>query len=265
MRRFSIAIAVALLMAATMATPVVAGAPEGPVHIALGDSVAAGSVANHPEVTGYVPRLNRWLRSASCGEGAPQACPHLELSDYAVGGATSDDLIAGQLPGAVAEIVARAFDGNPDNDVEYVTITIGGNDIFGPVIAACAGGISPECIETVQTKFAAYQANLGEILVTLRSVAPEAEIAIMTYYNPLGACFLSELEPLADLVLEGGGPLPGGLNDIIRGVAAAVGDVTVVETYGLLAEKDFFGGEDCLHPDDSGHRKIAKAFREAMT
>ncbi len=65
-------------------------------------------------------------------------------------------------------------------------------------------------------------------------------------------------------MLEGGNGLPGGLNDIIRAVAAATG-VTVVETGGLLGADDFVGGTDCLHPDDSGHRKIARAFQRALT
>ena len=81
--------------------------------------------------------------------------------------------------------------------------------------------------------------------------------------NPLGACFLADLAPLADLVLEGGGPLPFGLNDIIRGVSAATG-VTVVETYGELRREDFVGGDDCLHPDDSGYKKIAKLFTNTL-
>jgi lysophospholipase L1-like esterase len=222
-------------------------------------------VANNYEATAYVPRLNRWLRSADCAEGAPEACPHLELSNYSVGGATSDDLVADQLPAAVAEIVARATDSDPGNDVAYVTITIGGNDVFHPVIAACTVGDDDLCAATIQTLFANYQANLGQILGTLRAVAPGAEIAIMTYDNPLPTCENAPLAPLADVVLEGGNGLPGGLNDIIRGVAGVVGGVTVVETYGLLQPGDFVGGTDCLHPDDSGHRKIARAFEAAMT
>lgn len=264
MRRTTITMAVALLVTASITAPALANAPDGPVHIALGDSIAAGSVANNYDVTAYVPRLNRWLRSVDCVEGEPNACPHLELSNYSVGGATSDDLVADQLPAAVAEIVTRAGDSNPGNDVAYVTITVGGNDVFRPVIAACTVGDDLLCANTIQTLFANYQANLGQILVTLRTVAPNAEIAIMTYDNPLGSCDQAALAPLADIVLEGGNGLPGGLNDIIRGVAGAVG-VTVVETYGLLQPKDFVGGTDCLHPDDSGHRKIARAYLAAMS
>ena len=265
MRRMTITMAVALLVTASITAPAVAKAPDGPVHIALGDSDAAGSGANNTDVTAYVPRLNRWLRSVDCAEGGPSACPHLQLSNYAVGGAKSGDLIAGQLPAAVGEVLTRAADSDPGNDVAYITITIGGNDVFEPVIAACSGGADQGCIDTITAVFATYQANLGEILGTLRAAAPEAQIAIMTYANPLASCDMAALAPLADVVLEGGNGLPGGLNDIIRGVAGVVGGVTVVETYELLTPNDFVGGTDCHHPDDSGHRKIARAFLEAMS
>jgi len=265
MRRITITMAVALLVTASITAPAIADAPEGPLHIALGDSDAAGSGANNTDVTSYVPRLNRWLRSVDCVEDGPEACPHLELRNYAVGGSTSGQLIADQLPSAVAEILARAGDSDPGNDVVYITITTGGNDLFEPVIAACTVGDDDLCVTTIQTLFAGYQANLGQILGTLRAVAPGAEIAIMTYDNPLGSCDRAALAPLADSVLEGGNGLPGGLNDIIRGVAGAVGGVTVVETYGLLQPDDFVGGSDCHHPDDSGHRKIARAYLAAMT
>jgi len=265
MRRITTTLAVALLVTASITTPALADAPDGPVHIALGDSIAAGSGANNHDRTAYVPRLNRWLRPVDCVEGGPAACPHLQLSDYAVGGAVSDDLVADQLPAAVAEIVARGGDADPGNDVVYVTVTIGGNDLFRPVIEVCGAGVTDECKNTIGALFVNYQQNLGLILGTLRAAAPNAEIAIMTYDNPLGSCVLADLAPLADLVLEGGGPLALGLNDIIRGVADAVGGVTVVDIYGTLSLTDFVGGDDCLHPDDSGHRKIARAYLEAMT
>ncbi len=69
--------------------------------------------------------------------------------------------------------------------------------------------------------------------------------------------------PLADLVLEGGGPVPVGFNDIIRAVSAATG-ATVVDTFGRLDNDDFVGGQDCLHPNKSGHHKIAEVFRETL-
>jgi lysophospholipase L1-like esterase len=264
MRRIIITMAAAMMVVATVVTPALAGERDVPVHIGLGDSVAAGSGANNPN-TAYAPRLSRYLRSLDCTEGTPQACPHLQFMDYSVGGAKSGDLISGQLGPAVAEIKAREADGDPGNNVEFITITIGGNDLFEPVLGACEDGLDDNCKATIANAFAVYQTNLTMILGDLREEAPDAEIAIMTYYNPLGACHLSHLAPLAEVALEGIPGVQPGLNDIIRGVAAGVGGITVVETYGLLGEKDFVGGDDCLHPDDSGHLKIAKAFRRAMS
>jgi hypothetical protein len=68
---------------------------------------------------------------------------------------------------------------------------------------------------------------------------------------------------LGALVLEGGGPLPQGLHDIIRATAARH-DVDVAEIYGDLALDDWFGGSDCLHPDDSGYDKVTAAFLETL-
>jgi lysophospholipase L1-like esterase len=264
MRHRTLVLAIAVLAVLALAVPASADAPEGSVVLAVGDSVAAGTGSSNPQALGYVPRFHRSLKSVDCNELEAEACPHLELVTFAKGGATSATLIAEQLAPAVAEIASRAGDGDPNNDVDYIAVTIGGNDIFGPVIAACGAGVTPECVNTITTGFATYQANLAVILGTLRAAAPTAEIAIMTYYNPLGSCFLAGLVDLGDIVLEGGGPLPAGINDIIRGVAAATG-VTVVETYGLLGPKDFVGGEDCLHPDNSGHKKIGAAYTQALS
>ena len=264
MRRIIITMAAAIMVIATVATPALAGESDGPVHIGLGDSVAAGSGANNPN-TAYAPRLSRYLRSVDCARGTPQACAHLQFADYSVGGAKSGDLISEQLEPALAEIRARQTDGDPGNNVEFITITIGGNDLFEPVLGACGDGMNDDCKNTITNVFGSYATNLTVILGSLRAEAPDADIAIMTYYNPLGACHLSPIAPLADLALEGIDGVQPGLNDLIRGVAAGVGGITVVETYGLLGEKDFVGGDDCLHPDDSGHLKIAKAFRRAMS
>lgn len=263
MRRILTIVAAAALAFTALVTPAIADEPDGPVYLALGDSVPAGSGANSTN-TAYPSRLARYLTANDCNGDEAEACPHLDLMNLAVGGAKSGDLIATQLGPAVSEIVARQSDGDPNNNVEFITVTIGGNDLFRPVIEACAGGVDENCVNTITTLFAAYQGNLGTILGTLRAVAPDAEIAIMTYDNPLWTCYLSPIAPLGDVVLEGGLGLPGGLNDIIRGVAAGVGGVTVVETYGLLGSDDWVGGTDCLHPDDSGHRKIAKAFATAV-
>lgn len=254
----------ATVLAMTM-VPLAAGADteENPVHLGLGDSVAWGFGASDPFTMGYVPLVNRRASDLYCVVEA-RGCAPVDLVNMAVPGATSTSLIANQLQPALELLTARNSDADAANDVVLVTVTIGGNDLFNPVIAACSGGVTPECTEVIANGFATYTANLGQILGSLRAAAgPNTEIAMMTYYNPLGACFLADLAPLADLVLEGGGPLPAGLNDIIRGVSAATG-VTVVETYGELRRDDFVGGADCLHPDDSGYKKISRLFTTTL-
>jgi hypothetical protein len=65
-------------------------------------------------------------------------------------------------------------------------------------------------------------------------------------------------------VLEGAPGFDGRLNDLIRAISAAYG-VAVADTYGRLAARDLVGGDDCLHPNDSGHRIIADLFDAALT
>ncbi|HUO45654.1 MAG TPA: hypothetical protein VM470_02345 [Acidimicrobiia bacterium] len=99
---------------------------------------------------------------------------------------------------------------------------------------------------------------------SLRATAgDDVKIVVMTYYNPLGSCFLASLEPLGNLVLEGDGGSQPGFNDIIRATAAAF-NVSVADTFGQLEADDFVGGEDCLHPDTSGHKQIASIFLDVI-
>jgi len=262
MRRFTtIATIVAVL---ALALPAGAADGETPVHLGLGDSVAFGIGIERPSQHGYTAQVSRYLQGVDCREGNAAGCPHLELVNLAVPGATSSSLITNQLPGAVQLLTERNGDANPGNDVAFITITIGGNDLFQPVVGACSNGVTPECVEVITNGLSSYAFNLGQILGTLRAVAgPDTRIVIMTYYNPLGSCFLADIAPLANNVLEGGGGLPFGINDIIRGTAAATG-AEVAETFGVLDGDDFVGGTDCLHPDKSGYHKIAKAFMSTI-
>ncbi|HSL26090.1 MAG TPA: SGNH/GDSL hydrolase family protein, partial [Acidimicrobiia bacterium] len=192
------------------------------------------------------------------------ACPGLEFVNLAVPGATSTSLIAVQLQPALTLIGDRNGDADAENDVILITLTIGGNDLVNPVFAACSAGVTPECVQTVQSIFTTYAANLAVILGSLRNAAgPDTQIVVMTYDNPLGSCFRAPLEPLADLLLEGGTGFPVGYNDIIRSVAAAF-QVDVADTFGQLEPDDWLGGNDCTHPDISGHHKIAEIFLDVI-
>ncbi len=235
-----------------------------PLYLALGDSLATGVGASNPDKKAYVPRFHQHLRrNLSCSRGASKVCPSLRLDNIGVSGATTTTLVQNQLPQALDALEARNQDRNPRNDVEVISIDIGGNDVF-PLINVCAGGVTPQCAQEIQTRFATVAQNLTLTLTQLRAAAgPDTEIVVMTYYNSLVGCQLSQFAPLGNLVLEGGPGLPAGLNDLIRSIAAGV-DASVAETFGLLGPSDLVGGADCLHANDSGYRIIADSFAEAV-
>lgn len=251
-------------------------APQTQLALALGDSVAFGIGASAPDRTDYVAQLFDRLRDdLACFPAPAPRCRSLHQVDVSVPGATTQSLIEQQLPVAVDLLARRSGDRIPGNDVRVVTLTIGGNDVFNPVVAACGDDpTAPGCTRAIATRLAQVDRNLSQILEALaRAAGPDTTIAVMTYYNPLEACNLAPLERLADLVLEGGTlhgvMLQAGLNDVIRGAAAAADgvdgtDVVVAETFGLLDTQDLVGGSDCLHPDDSGYDILTDRFAEAV-
>jgi lysophospholipase L1-like esterase len=247
----------------TVPTPSPVGSPSPAVpagdatYVALGDSVAAGVGADDPARAGYVPVLAA-LRSArlGCAGAAPaDGCP-VRVRNLAVPGATTETLLRDQLPTAVDLLRA--------GDVRTVTVTVGGNDVFVPVLRSCAQAPeAPECAAAVRSALATVDAGVDRLLVELTAAGPGATVAVMTYYDPLPACRLAPLQPLAERVLEGTGA-EDGLNDVLRARAAEHGAVVVETRERLSVPEDLVGGLDCLHPSTSGHARIAEAFAEAL-
>ena len=237
-----------------------------PEYLALGDSLGVGIGASDPATTGYVPLFRDFLESK---KGLDKKGTELFLNNLSIGGATSSSLISQQLSAAVAELEDRNGDKNKKNDVEVVTVDIGGNDVFG-LIGVCAGGFTEACVTAVGTTFATFSANFDFILDELRTAAgPDTAIIVMTYYNSLvnPGCPFNPLAPLADIVLEGGGPLLAGLNDLIRGIAVAhdakVADLVPGGVFPALLEPSHVQ-PDCLHANDDGYEIIADEFKDAF-
>jgi lysophospholipase L1-like esterase len=268
--RTLVLVSMLLLAAAVTAAPASAAKP---VQLSLGDSWAFGFGAAVPSEGGYVPKLHSALQeqfdcSPSDNPKPGQGCKQLELVSLAVGGATTPTLIANQLPAAIELLEARNSDSNPRNNVEVVTVHIGGNDVTNSIVAACVFGVNQNCLNTIQSEFAAYRSDLDQALSALRGAAgPDARIVIGTYDNPIATCSLGGIPgavQLANVVLEGAPPLvPQGLHDVMRDVAANY-NVEVADVFGDLGPQDWVGGEDCLHPDDSGYDKVAQAFLEVL-
>lgn len=270
----TVLVAVPLLLLAVATPPAIADQSDenAPVQLALGDSWAAGVGASSPS-QGYVPQLNEALKEdlnchGSAPEHASSGCKQLLLVNVGRGGATTPSMVAIQFPQAIPLLQSRNGNNRQIDDVEVVTISIGGNDVTNPIIAACLGGLTPACIATIQAEFTAYENDLDGALATLRGAAgPDTAIVLGTYDNPIPTCFLGGVpgaSQLGAIVLEGFPPfVPRGLHDVMRDVAADH-DVRIAEVFGDLAPQDWVGGADCLHPRDSGYDKVTLAFLEAL-
>lgn len=233
-------------------------AAGGPTYLALGDSVAAGTGAEDPARAGYVPVLAGLLSDRSgCEQGETAGCP-VRVRNLAVPGATTATLLRDQLP--VALDVLRQAD-----DVRTVTVTIGGNDVFVPILRACSQQPqAPSCAPAVRAAIGGVDQGVDRLLAALEgAAAARTQVAVMTYYDPLAACRLAPLQPLGQRVLEGTAD-EDGLNDVLRARAAEHGAVVVETAPRLVAPEDFVGGLDCLHPSTSGHARIAEAFADAL-
>ena len=255
--------ALAALPFAVLPTSVAHAAAPPATYLALGDSVAAGVGASRPDL-GYVPLVADALRSArQCGDDGNLSCLR-ESTNLSVSGATTTTLIASQLPAATSLLQARNSNATPDDDVRLITLTIGGNDVFQPIIAACQTPTAPQCSSTVATQLQQVATNYAVILGRLRAAAGrDTTIAVTTYYNGLAApgCPAAALSGLAQVVLEGGPGVPAGLNDIIR-QAAQVFEARVVETAPVVEPAEI--RPDCLHPTDKGHADIARAVTDVV-
>ena len=266
-------LAVALPLTVLPAGSGQAAPPSPATYLALGDSVAFGTGATEPKTQGYVPLLAAELQGKGCGKGKGKGkavgC-RVELVNLAEEGATTTTLLSGQLQAALDLIEERNATRTPVDDVRLITITIGGNDVVGPVVAACSGGATPTCLQAISSQFAQLGTNYANILSQLRAAAgPDTTIAVTTYYNAFAnpRCEFTFLSALGEIVLEGGalpnGPtLPRGFNDVIRQQAAAYGAV-VVDTAPVVSPTSETQ-PDCLHPNDAGHRDIAGAFADAV-
>jgi lysophospholipase L1-like esterase len=238
-----------------------------PEYLALGDSLGYGYGASDPATKGYVPLFRDYLESEDAWD------TDLLLNNLSIPGATSSSLISDQLSTAVAELVARNGDADNSNDVEVVTIDIGGNDLLAILWSGtCSGGVTPDCAALISTTFATFSANFDYTLGELRTAAgPSTPIIAMTYYNSLvgAGCPYSSMEPLGDLILEGD-PAQGlavGFNDLIRSIAAAhnvkVADLVPGGVFpALLGPSDIL--PDCVHANDSGYQIIADEFADVF-
>jgi lysophospholipase L1-like esterase len=246
-------------------------APAPQYDVALGDSIAAGAGASLP-TDDYVTLVYQHVLSRY---------PGLQLVNLACSGATTGSMISG--PGCSyttgtqlgdAEAFLRAHAGR----VALVTIDIGANNVD-----SCLGpsGIDAACVES---GFEEITTQLPEILSGLTTADPGVAIYGMDYYDPFldqwltgatGQAVAEESE--ADTVA-----LNGSLEQIYAAADAATADPAslfdttdfaltgswdgevVPENVALICAWTLMCTDNDIHPDDTGHAEIARAFEKVI-
>ena len=154
-------------------------AEGSPLFIALGDSLAA-AVGVDGYAEGYVSQVHR---EVSLRDGSV-----LGLRNFGVSGETSGTmLLSGQLDNAIAFGL--------DQDVAYVTIDVGANDLLGHLGSSdCAEDVTaPLCTERIDASLRAYESNIEEIFSRLREAFPDATVIFLQAYNPFSLGFEEEV------------------------------------------------------------------------
>ncbi len=231
-----------------------------PLYLALGDSLAVGVGASDRSNSAYVPLLYQEIKESPQLRGR-----ELQLLNLGVSGETTTSILSanGQLDKAVAELNSRNGDEDETNDVEVLSIDIGGNDLLG-LLADITCALNPNltsCQARLEEALATAATNLETVFLRLREAAgPEAVIVTMTYYNPFSGTN-SPLDDQAGL---------DRMNELIEEVAAKP------EVRAIVADVyPAFDGRGPqlthiqrdrpdIHPNDAGYEIIASLFADAL-
>lgn len=264
--------ALAAALATALAAPLLAAGPassatlmaEPDQYAALGDSYSAGNGA-------YSTNLDFF-----CGRNTyaypylvAQQRPDTDLTFVACQGATTDDIVGGQ-------------DRSLGADTDYVSLTIGGNDIgFADLILSCTGSYSPGCEAQADEANAAIAnelpAKLDRAYAAVAAGAPNAvDIVVLGY----GRFFGRDLScPAADGVSPDEATKLNGVADnldaVIRDRATAAGfsyksSLKSFTGHDICAADPYLNGKswstaDMYHPTRSGYANgLAPAVRAVI-
>jgi lysophospholipase L1-like esterase len=228
---------------------------ETPAYLALGDSLAFGVGAPDPSTGGYVALAYEAIRTSDRYQDRG-----LELINLAVSGAVSSDLLieGGQVDAAIEAIESRRQDEeSSDDNVEIISLTIGGNDLLNLAtpISPCADDAAGEaCLDLLGEMLIGLQDNLTMALTRLREAAPDAGIYVLNLYNPYSGTGDSR-EGLAELAVQQ-------LNGVTGAVVAnqelgvRLGDVFHL----FRGRGPQWIAEDGLHPNENGHKVMAEVL-----
>ncbi|WP_158893407.1 SGNH/GDSL hydrolase family protein [Amycolatopsis anabasis] len=229
--------AVAVVLALTGFTSVAGVAPAN--YVALGDSYVDGTGAGG-KANAY-PRL--WADTH----------PVASFEFPAVGGATTDDVLASQV---------RSL----SDTTTLVTISIGGNDAgFSDVMTTCKLGSDAGCTERVDEarKYAkdVLPGKLDRVYAEIKTRAPNARVVVLGYprlFDPDRFCDMSRAK--VSVLNTAADELSDGIAERVRAAGFTYADVRDrFADHGICAGAPWLNGltfpiVNSYHPNRAGHR-----------
>ena len=232
----SAVVAVVALLAAALApaagAAVAAPANRASYYVSLGDSLAFGYQPNLVAAGVTNPAAYR-----SYAEDYAALNPRLTLVNYGCPGETSTTLIHGGCPWpaplhnsygtASSQLAATAaFLAAHPGQVQLVSVDIGSNDLLALVDSCQASATSATALQACLTSglpatLGTLASNYAQILTTVHTLAPQAQVVIFNLYNPLA------------LTLPGSDALVAVVNQTLAGVAAAF-HTKLADAFGVI-------------------------------
>jgi lysophospholipase L1-like esterase len=219
-------------------------------YVALGDSLAA-NVGVSQASDGYVSRFHNQLQiadSASYG-----------LRNFGVSGETSGSLIrTGQLDSALEFM--------RNNNIAFVTIDIGANDLLGHIGSAdCESSFSSDgCQQRLANVLAAYEPNLERIFHDVLDAAPDAQVIFLQTYNPFSLGFGASVALEAD-----SDDITQQLNAVAATAAAGHDEILIADGFSPMqgttaATTHMLDASPDIHPKAIGYDILAGALVDAL-
>lgn len=245
-------------------------APVDPVRLVyLGDSISAGFGATRGSLayTELLQKNSRWEGFAN--EDLETSHPTIEeVIDVSRGGATTDTLLAQQIPQLDAALGDAPVEGGT-----IVVFTIGGND------AQAALNPLADPAEVIDAALANFEALVDELTSTDRFAGPVWLYATNVYEPSDGTgqvddCFfgisyeaaLPELDRFTDELFALGADRGVSIVDLrahFRGHGFRHAE-TDLDAYDAEDPSLWFDA-DCIHPNNRGHHEIRRLFHAAIT
>lgn len=244
--------------------------PVDPVRLVyLGDSISAGYGATRASLayTALLRKNTRWEGFAD--EDLETSFPGLEeVIDVSRGGATTDSLLAQQIPLLDAEL-----GGAPAEGGTIVVFTIGGNDAQSALLPTS----DPAAV--IDAALANFEDIVDELTSPDRFAGPVWLYATNVYEPSDGTgqvddCFfgisyasaLPELDRFTDELFALGADRGVAIVDLrahFRGHGFRHAE-TDLEAY-EADDPSLWFAEDCIHPNNRGHHEIRRLFHAAIT